>query len=459
MSNRKKQHALVLGGSIAGLLTACVLSNHFERVTIIEKDPLNTKNAPRKGVPQGHQLHIVLARGLHILERYLPGLTAELAAGGAIVSDDLALDFRWFSDGGYRPQVPTGLKSVMVSRPFLEETIRRRVADLPNVQINAGTKVAGLDSTPDGTRITGVKFAGGSEQKQKVDLVIDATGRGSKSSAWLAELGYTAPEVETVGVKIRYASRLFRRPKSFRTLIVTSGQPPHQARQGAVQPLEDDRLVVTLHGRGDDVPPADEAGFNAHARALLTQDIAETMAGLEPLSNITVYNLPKTRWHHYEKLSRFPAGYLVLGDAICALNPVYGQGMTSAAMQAEALDKLLSKRSLSNNFWKPYFKQMAKVVSTPWQMTVSEDFLFPQTEGTPPKIPGFIANYMGKLAQTINRDPVVFTAFFNVMHLMKPPITLFHPRIVWRVLFLKGKPSAQMSGYEANQQPAKAIQN
>ena len=160
MSNRKKQHALVLGGSIAGLLTACVLSNHFERVTIIEKDPLNTKNAPRKGVPQGHQLHIVLARGLHILERYLPGLTAELAAGGAIVSDDLALDFRWFSDGGYRPQVPTGLKSVMVSRPFLEETIRRRVADLPNVQINAGTKVAGLDSTPDGTRITGVKFAG-----------------------------------------------------------------------------------------------------------------------------------------------------------------------------------------------------------------------------------------------------------------------------------------------------------
>lgn len=454
MSNNKTQHAIILGGSMASLLTARVLSDHFERVTIVEKDKLDERNVPRKGVPQSYHLHIVLARGLQIMERYLPGLTDELAAGGAIVSNDLALDLRWFSTGGYRPQIPTGLKSVMLTRPFLEETIRHRIADLPNVRIADGVKVAGLCSTTDGSRVTGIRLAGTPEQELQADLVIDATGRGSKTPAWLEALGYAPPETEEVGVKIRYASRLFRRPPEMKTLIVTSAQAPNHARQGVVQPVEDDRLIVMLHGRGDENPPADEVGFNAYARSLLTQDVAEAIAGLDPLSDIAIYNIPKTRWHHYEKLSRFPAGYLVLGDAVCALNPVYGQGMTSAAIQAEALDKLLEKQSLSNNFWRPYFKQIAKVVGVPWQMTAGEDFLFPQTEGTPPKMPGFIASYMGKLAQTINHDPEVFKAFFNVMHLIKPPTALFHPRIVWRVLTAKNR--SPEPAHQLNQHPAKA---
>lgn len=442
MSDIKKQHAIILGGSIAGLLAARALSEHFQQVTIIEKDKLDWGQTPRKGVPQGHQLHIVLARGLQIMESYFPGFTAELADGGAVVSDDLALDLRWFANGGYRPQVSTGMKSVMLTRPFLEETLRRRVIALPNVSLVDGTKVAGLSSNDERTQVTGVWLAGRPEQVLKANLVLDATGRGSKSPAWLAELGYATPETEEVGVKIRYASRLYRRPKAFRSLIVTGPLPPHQTREGVVQPVEGERMVVMFHGRGDQNPPSDEAGFEAYARLLLTPDVRQRMEGMEPLGDVAVYNIPKTRWLHYEKLARFPAGYLVLGDAVCALNPVYGQGMTSAALQVEALDKLLGKRPSTANFWRPYFKQIAKAVSSPWQITVGEDFLFPQTEGTPPQMPGFMASYMGKLAQAVNQDGEVYKAFFSVMHMVKPPTVLFHPRIIWRVLRSKVQPAS-----------------
>ena len=435
-----KQHAVILGSSIAGMLTARALSAHFDHVTIIEQNNLEQRNAPRQGVPQGHQLHIVLARGLQIMEGYFPGLTGELAAGGAIVSDDLALDLRWFANGGYRPQVSTGLNSVMLTRPFLEETIRRKVTILPNITIADGTKVAGLCT--DGRRISGVRLAGRPEQELKADLVIDTTGRGSKSPTWLTELGYAPLETEEVGVKIRYASRLYQRPKDFRRLIVTGSAAPHLAQEGAVQPVEGDCMIVTLHGRGDQNPPGDEAGFDAYARSLLTPDVTQAMDGMAPLSGIVTYNIPKTRWHHYEKLTHFPAGYLVLGDAVCALNPVYGQGMTSAAMQVDALDRLLQKRPLTDTFWRPFFKQVAKVVGTPWQITTGEDFLYPQTEGTPPLMPGFMAAYMAKLAQVVNQDAEVFKAFFNVMHLIKPPTVLFQPRIIWRVL--RAKPEQQL---------------
>ena len=438
-SDEQKKYALVLGGGIAGLLTARVLSKHFERVTIIEKDPLDQGNAPRKSVPQGHQLHLVLARGLQIMERYLPGLTTELEAGGAVVSNDVALDLCWFSNGGYRPQVPTGLKSVMLTRSFLENAIRRRVSALPQIDIVDGTKVTGLCSTLDRSRVTGVRLAGQPVRELRADLVIDTTGRGSKNLEWLDELGYAKPKIEEVGINIRYATRLYHRPKAFRKLIVVGNQPPHQTRYGVVIPVEADRFMVTLNGRGDQIPPTDEAGFKAYAQSLLTQDITDVLTTAEPISPVMIYNIPKTRWYHYEKLTHFPSGYLVLGDAICQLNPIYGQGMTSAAMQVEVLDKMLAKRPLSDNFWQPYFKQIAKVVGIPWQMTSREDFRFPQTEGTPQKMPGLAAIYVDKLTQTINHDPVVFTTFFNVIHLMKPPTALLHPRIVWRVLFPKGK--------------------
>ncbi|MBV7334420.1 hypothetical protein KFU94_40525 [Chloroflexi bacterium TSY] len=143
----------------------------------------------------------------------------------------------------------------------------------------------------------------------------------------------------------------------------------------------------------------------------------------------------------------------MLGDAVCALNPVYGQGMTSAAMQVVALDRLLQKRPLSDTFWQPYFKQIAKVVSIPWQLTTSEDFLFPQTEGPPPKTPGFMTAYLGKLVQVVNHDAEVFKAFSNVLHLTKPPAILFHPRIVWRVLRTKLQPTIQMETAATSQQP------
>jgi 2-polyprenyl-6-methoxyphenol hydroxylase-like FAD-dependent oxidoreductase len=437
-------HAIVIGGSLAGLMAARVLSDHYARVTMIERDPLHDVAEARKGQPQARHLHGLLAAGLDTLTHYFPDLKRGLEEQGVLFADMGQL-MRWYAFGGYRLQHPSGLIGATMSRPLLEWQIRQRVVALPNVQVMDECSVVRLLTEGEPKRVAGVESearnAGGPRQMLPADLVVDAMGRGSASPKWLTEMGYDAPQATEIKVNVGYATRFYRRSVEdgveLQTLMV-SPEPPHDKRGGFVFPVEGDRWIVTLGCWAGDYPPTDEAGFLAYARSLAVPDIYDLISTLEPLSEIQPYRFPANLRRHYEKLAHFPEGYLVMGDAVCSFNPVYGQGMTSAAMQAAVLDRVLHSAPSSGELARRYFKAAAKVVDIPWQLAVGEDFRYRETSG--PKAPetDFINRYVARVHRATHSDPVVYDAFLQVMNLLKPPTSLLHPKIMWRVLSNRG---------------------
>jgi 2-polyprenyl-6-methoxyphenol hydroxylase-like FAD-dependent oxidoreductase len=436
-----RDHAIVIGGSMAGLLTARVLANHFARVTLIERDPFGDGPESRKGQPQTRHLHGLLAQGADIMVGYFPGLLDDLRAAGAFVGD-AAASMRWFVNGGYRTRFPSHLTGATMTRPFLEWLIRSRVAALPNLTLRHGHGVAELVATQDRRRVTGVRLTGSDNHPGDVlsaELVVDAAGRGSAAPRWLKALGYDEPEETVLRVDVGYATRIFRRdpnaPGAWEWIFVTP-VAPRERRIGGAFPVEGHRWILTLGGWFGDHPPTDEAGFRGYARELPAPDIYQIASTCEPLSDIVSYKFAASIRRHYERMTRFPEGYLVLGDAACSFNPVYGQGMTSAAMQAAALDQLLARRGAgwSEGLAPEFFQRVAKVVDPPWQLAVGEDFRFPEAVGKRPPGTNLINSYVSQVHKATHRDPTVGLAFLEVMNLLKPPATLMRPSIVARVL-------------------------
>lgn len=450
------EQAIVLGGSMAGLVTARVLSNHYAKVTILERDPVNDWPESRKGQPQTRHLHGLLAGGLEVFLTYFPDLLESIAKKDVFVGD-MGEAMRWYTHGGYRLPVKLGLEGAMMSRPFLEHQVRRRVLALPNVKLLDNCAVKQLLISPDQQRVQGVmvemRETGSRTTTLTADLVVDCTGRGSRTPQWLEELGYNAPPESEVKVNIGYASRVYRRdpadPRGQQWTLFTP-DAPHETRFAGIFPIEDGRWIISMGGWGGDHCPGDEAGFLAFARSLPAPDVYNIISKAEPLSDIISHKMPSSLRRHYEKLSRFPPGLLVLGDAVSSFNPTYGQGMTSAAMQARELDRLLAKRPSLANLAPAFFKRAAKVVDIPWQMAVGEDFRFATTTG--PKSPGtdFINRYVAKVNRASHHDEVVSAAFLQVMNLLAPPTSLFHPRVLWRVLRSRNTAAAEVQNYRAD---------
>lgn len=334
---------------------------------------------------------------------------------------------------------------------MLEWQIRRRVQSLANVRMVDECDVESPLFSPDRRRVTGVQVIlrgkGNQPHVFEADLVVDTSGRGSASPKWLVEAGYGRPEESEVKINMGYATRLYRRrPQDLEgaALVMVTAEGPDDKRSGLMFPIEDDRWIVTLGGINGDYPPLDEAGFLAFARSLPAPDVYNVIAKAEAISGITPYRFPSSLRRHYEKMAVFPEGYLVLGDAICSFNPVYGQGMTCAAMEVEALDRLLDRRlgqqprhlrGLAQDF----FVQAAKIIDNPWQMAVGADFRFPGTEGKKAASVDFINAYVTKVHRATHHDPVVQAAFLKVMNLMQPPASLFHPKVLLRVLGSTGR--------------------
>ncbi|MCC6168633.1 MAG: FAD-binding monooxygenase [Caldilineaceae bacterium] len=438
-SRRLGRRAVVIGASMAGLLAARVLSNHFDQVFLLERDKVHDHPETRKGQPHTRHVHGLLARGFEIMTHYFPGLPEDLVQGGALIGD-MGADLRWFVAGGYRLQTHVGMNGVLSSRPFLEWRIRRMLLTRPNITLldECEVKEPATDSAKQ--RITGVHVVhrgdGHRAELLETDLVIDASGRGSAAAKWLAALGYAQPEEEAVQVNIGYASRIYRRKPGDlvgANLIMITPTPPQSIRGGFAFPMEDDRWIVGLGGRGGDYPPTDEAGFLEFARSLAAPDIYNLLLQVEPLSEIVPYRFPANLRRRYEKLARFPEGFLVLGDAVCSFNPVYGQGMTSAALQAVELDRLLADRGVKG-LASAYFKQIVKIIDIPWQIAVGEDFRFPTTQGKKAPETDLINAYVTQVNRASHHDPVALKAFLEVMNLIKPPSSLMRPRILWRVL-------------------------
>lgn len=432
---------MVIGASLAGLFTARVLSDHFRRVTLLERDPVHDRPEFRKGQPQCRHLHGLLAQGKSIIDRFFPGIEDALVDGGALVAD-MGSDLRWFQFGGYKVKFEAGLKGMLMSRPFLEWHVRRRVLERPNVELLSPCVARQLLASGDGGRVSGVRVTDGPRGEGSTtlsaDLIVDAGGRGSASPRWLADLGYARPRQEEVKIRVGYATRLYRRrPDDLadaRAIMILS-TPPEGKRIVALFPVEGDRWIVTAGGWAGDHPASDASGYVEFIRSMPAPDVYEIISRAEPLSEIATYRFKSNLLRHYEELKRFPEGYLVLGDAIASFNPIYGQGMTSAAMQAEALGELLAGRIGLKGLWRPYFERIARVVSLPWNMAVGEDFRFRETEGKRPPGIDLINAYVGRVHRATHHDRVVYGQFLRAMNLLEPASSLMHPRIVWRVLF------------------------
>lgn len=433
--------AVVLGASMAGLLAARVLSAHFGRVTLIERDRLPDNVDQRKGVPQGRHLHALLVRGERIVSRLFPGLTDELVDAGAEWID-LPGDVLWFQDGGYKCRQPTGVRVIFMSRPLLECRVRRRVLAMPNVTCLSDCDIEGLVAQADKSRVTGVTVRRRSDgppvETLEADLVIDATGRGSKSPRWLEALGYEPPPESVVTVGLGYTTRVYRRDDDLLPHakgVYTMPAPPHGKRGGGLFPIEDGRWLVTQQGWLGDHAPPDENGFLEYARSLPCPELYKVISRAEPLSGFVTHGVPSNLRRHYERLARFPGGYLVVGDAVCSFNPVYGQGMSVAAMEAEALDECLAaglhgRRGLARAF----FRRAARAIDVPWSLATGEDFRFPEVQGHKPFGTDMVNRYVSRFHKVTFTDPAATKTFFEILTLTRPPRALFGPSVLAKLV-------------------------
>ncbi len=436
-------HALVIGGSMAGLLAARVLSEHFERVTIIERDPLIDDAQPRKGVPQGRHAHGLLAGGAVILGKYFPDLFAALAQDGAVPL--AASDIRRYQLGVWVAPVPGPVKALWQSRPFLEQHVRACLELRGNVRVLDACEVTRLRMNDE--RITGVilRHRSGEQREEELaaNLVVDASGRGSRGPQWLASLGYGQVEETSVKIDVGYASRIYRCPDQLPTdwkVLFVLGTPPDNKRGGVIFPIEGGYWMVTLVGALRDYPPDDDAGFLEYARSLAQPELYEAIKEAEPITPITVYKYTANRWRHYERLSRLPEGFISMGDAVCGFNPVYGQGMSVAAIEAKTLNTCLREQQSctgNNNlasFPQRFQKAIAKEIKTAWMLATGEDLRYPETEGHRSFGTHLFNWYTRRVIGLTASHPLVTATFFQVQHLLKPLVSLFEPRIVWAVL-------------------------
>ena len=428
------EHALVIGGSIAGLMTARVLARHYARVTVIDRDVLPEDSRYRKGVPHGLHAHGLLARGREVLESYFPGLTEDLMARGALTGDLLA-DSAWFNHGVYLRRERSGLTGLLVSRGLLESYVRQRVMALENVRLLERCEALDPIFDPLAERFTGVEVdRDGERYVLDADLVVDAAGRGSRGPDWLEALGYDTPAVEKVEVGIGYTTRLYRRRPEHaggKIAVIVRGGAPHY-RFGVALAQEDDTWIVSTGGYFGDAAPRDEDGLRAFVRSLPASELGEIVSSAEPISSFRAYRFAASVRRRYERMPRFPARYLLIGDALCSFNPSYGQGMTTAALEAAALDECLSRKT--ERLAQRFFKAAAAIIDIPWQIAVGNDLAHPMVAGRRTAMGRFLGWYIGKLHRAGAQDARVATRFLEVANLMAAPSALLAPEIALRVM-------------------------
>jgi len=431
--HRVGEHAVVVGASMAGLCAARVLADRFARVSVVDRDTFPTdQRQPRGQVPQGRHPHLLHIAGARLLDGWFPGIVAELYDGGA-VELDLCADFYWHQAGGVAQRTATDLKGPAASRPFLEATVRRRLAQLSNVAIHDRCAVTGAEFV--GDRMTGVRLA--EDATLHADLVIDATGRQARSLVWLRSAGYAPPPVDTVEVDTRYATQVYRRdPRialDWKAAAVID--EPSTRRLAMAVPAEGDRWLVVLGGLNGEVPPVEPCERLAWAESLPSPVIADLMASSEPVGDPVTHRFPANQRRRLDKLRRFPSGWTLLGDAVCSFDPIYGQGMTSAALQAAALGACLDRTSsVDQRFGRRFHKSVAAVVAAPWSVAVGGDFAYAGTTGPKPFGTDVLNRYIRRVTVAAQHDDRVAIRFNEVVAMVRRPESLLTPMFALRAL-------------------------
>lgn len=432
LASARGGHAVVVGASIAGLLAARALSDAFTRVTVIDRDALPDAPETRRGVPQSRQVHGLLARGAEALDELFPGFSDDMIAAGAAHGDSQA-DFRWYLDTYPLALAQSGIRLIGLTRRRIERMIRARVAALPGVEITDSAAVTGLVASDGRVTAARVRHAGAAEESViGADLVVDAAGRGSRAAAWLRELGFPEPATSEVHINVVYVTRHYQFAQILEESIGAAVAPfPGQRRGGLVMRVEGGQFAVVIAGVLGDEPPTDDEGMLAFAESLHAPQIAEVIRSAKPLDDPAKMRYPASVRHHYEKLDRYLDGFLVTGDALCSFNPVYGQGMTVAALEALTLRRLLAEGT--DRLAPRFFRAVASTVDGAWSVSVGGDLRFAQVEGERPPFGGLVDRYLDRYRAAASVDPVLGKTFLRVTNLIDPSAQLMAPGHMLRV--------------------------
>ncbi len=437
MTEIRNSTAVVIGAGVGGLLAARALSDRFDRVIVVERDTLPETPSVRWCVPQGRHAHVLTVRGKEIMGELFPGFVDELIDHGAPTGDQLA-DFRLVFDGRRWARGRCGVRPVLVSRPFLEWHLRSRLESISNVELIDRCSVHTIALDPVDRAVTGVLVYDGKDGTERrpipADLLVDASGRSSKVHKLLELEGFAEPEEQRMSIRLTYATRRYRREPSHLQgdigLLVEAS--PSNPRSGFLLAQEDNSWIVTLAGYGDDAPPLDEDRFVGFAASLPASELAELLRNAEPLGPSVHYRVPSTVRRRFTG-AQLPRGYLPFGDTICSFNPVYGQGMSVAALEALVLRDCCAgnEDTLAYRF----LRGIEPILDEAWSMSAESDLRMPVVEGDRSVQTRLMNAYLGMLYRAGVGDPRVGAAFARVVHLLDRPESLMRPTMFARVMW------------------------
>ena len=440
------ERGLVLGGSVAGLLAARVVSDHAAEVVVVERDDLADGPVTRRGVPQGNQVHGLLVRGLEQIEALFPGITQELVDDGAELADP-GVDSHWYVNG--RPKPPSGIgEGVSCTRPFLEWHLRRRVTALPGVRVVRG-RAEGL--TMAAGRVTGVALSGAAAEGEHLgtDLMVDCTGKSTRIDAWLSAGGYAAPPQRKVNVGLGYASRFYARAPDERLGgargVISLTEDLDRPRGAVAFPVEGGRWFVTIGGYDKDRPSPDPADFAARLEADPCLALRQFAHREDVLSDVTTYRYPVSVRRDFHRCRRLPGGLVGVGDSVASFNPIYGQGMTSAALQAATLGTYLASGASPHEPAEGYFRRLRPVIDPVWTLSTSADFRLSHVTGDRPRGLWVTHRVNDLYTQATLRDADLHGLYLRVLNLQENPKVLARPDNLIRAYQASHRPGPPIS--------------
>jgi flavin-dependent dehydrogenase len=438
-----QRDVVIIGASLAGLFAAVAAAASGARTMIIERDVLPDGPVTRRGVPQGKQPHVLLHRGLLAAEGLLPGIREDLLRHGGVPFDTGTM--AWLGEYGWLPTWIPAYETVSLTRPLLEQLVAERVRALDGITVRDGVRVTELQRDARHWQVVCEDAA-----TVQADLVIDASGRGSRLPDWLAQLGIPVTEPLTVDARLGYACRTYQAagepPIDIAVVIAAT---PQTGRGALAIPVEEGNWLVVAAGYGDRRPSRGLEGFDEFLATLPDPAISDLTRHLEPLSDIAIHRQTGNRRNRYGKSRAWPSGLLAVGDAYCAFNPVYGQGITVAACQALLIrDALKHDRTPAGRGPMETRRLQRRIGATadlPWSIATTEDLRHPSSTGSQTRLQRLAGLWTAQLARlAAHGDRGAFLAFARLYHLMAPPATLFHPAVIFSACraAIRGMPEA-----------------
>ncbi|WP_093907810.1 NAD(P)/FAD-dependent oxidoreductase [Streptomyces sp. cf386] len=430
------------------MLAARALTEFVDRVIVVERDALPAGAAPRKGLPQARHAHMLWSGGAQAVAELLPGITEALRGAGAhrlpVTTDMVALSARgWFR------RWPESHHVILAGRDLLDATIRAQVLADQRIELVERAEALGLVGTD--AAVTGVRIRthDGAERTLEAGLVVDATGRGSGAHRWLTDLGLPAPQQREVDSGLVYASRLHLAPEAARDgFPVVNVQPDPRdglpGRAGFLLPIEDGRWIVTLCGTRGGEPSADADDFARFAREELRHPlIGDLLDNAEPLSDVSVTRSTVNRRYFYERMPAWPENFVVLGDALAALNPVYGHGLAVAAQSALILRNMMRRQGWATpGVARGVQRAVARPVGAAWDMAIGQDVFYPgATEHGPTLRERLVAAYVGRLMHTATGNGRIARRVTDVTSLERGAEVLLAPSVLLAALAGPLKPA------------------